>query len=88
MIINVSIKWLLLTTLVAIILLAIFRYDKKPAVDSVPDNLPVLDIKSLSCEGCNLLLLNIELLRADYVGLLNSENISNTPNIDNFFRNV
>lgn len=88
MIINVYIKWLLLSTLVAIILLAIYRYDKHPAVGSVPDNLPVLDIKSLSCEGCNLLLLNIELLRADYVGLLNSEKISNTPNIDNFFKNA
>jgi hypothetical protein len=33
------------------------------------------------------LLLNIELLRADYVGLLNPEKPTNTPNIDHFFRN-
>lgn len=40
----------------------------------------------LSCKGCNVLFLNIELLRADHVGLLNPEKRI-TPNIDKFFEN-
>ena len=38
----------------------------------------------LSCDGCNVLFLNIELLRADRVGLLNPD-YNSTPNIDSFF---
>ncbi len=42
----------------------------------------------LSCENCNVIFLNIELLRADYVGLISNEyEKSNTPNIDRFFNN-
>lgn len=82
------IKWLLLTMIVAAILVAIIIENKRPSEDSFPDYPPVLEIKSLSCEKCNLLLLNIELLRADYVGLLNPEKPSNTPNIDRFFKNA
>jgi membrane-anchored protein YejM (alkaline phosphatase superfamily) len=40
----------------------------------------------LSCNKCNLIFLNIELLRADRVGLLNP-NQKNTPYIDEFFNN-
>ena len=47
----------------------------------------ILNKNSLLCKKCNLLLLNIELLRADYVGLLNPDIPSNTPNIDRFFKN-
>jgi arylsulfatase A-like enzyme len=39
----------------------------------------------LSCPGCNVILLNVELLRADFVGLSSRRN-SLTPNIDRFFR--
>ena len=42
------------------------------------------DTNSLGCVGCNLILLNIELFRADYVGLLNPHRHA-TPVIDNFF---
>lgn len=38
----------------------------------------------LSCEGCNVVFLNIDLLRANYVGLLNQKR-KITPNIDRFF---
>jgi len=41
---------------------------------------------NLSCPGCNIIILNIELLRADHVGLLNPEK-NLTPNIDKFFEN-
>jgi arylsulfatase A-like enzyme len=38
----------------------------------------------LSCEGCNVIFINVELLRADHVDLINSDkNI--TPNINAFF---
>lgn len=37
----------------------------------------------LSCPGCNVILLNIELLRADFVGLIADTGL--TPNIDAFF---
>lgn len=40
----------------------------------------------LSCKNCNVVFLNIDLLRADFVGLLNSS-IGHTPNIDTFFKN-
>lgn len=39
----------------------------------------------LSCDGCNVLLLGVELLRGDHVGLLNPEK-NTTPNIDAFFK--
>ena len=40
----------------------------------------------LSCQDCNVIFLNIDLLRADYVGLIRPDyNI--TPNIDSFFEN-
>lgn len=45
-------------------------------------NLAGLD---LSCARCNIILLNIELLRADYVGILSGSHPSDTPNIDRFF---
>ncbi len=41
----------------------------------------------LSCLDCNVLFLNIELLRADYVGLISPEH-NVTPNIDKFFENA
>ena len=41
----------------------------------------------LSCTGCNVVLLNIDLLRADFLGLLNKKKGS-TPNIDLFFKNA
>ncbi len=39
----------------------------------------------LSCTGCNVLFLDIDLLRADFVGIINSET-ANTPNINEFFK--
>lgn len=39
----------------------------------------------LSCPDCNLIIINVELLRADFVGLLNNETTNYTPNIDAFF---
>lgn len=39
----------------------------------------------LACPGCNVIFLNIELLRADHVGLISGSGL--TPNIDDFFRN-
>ena len=44
------------------------------------------DTVDLTCVGCNLILLNIELLRADYVGLINPVQ-GVTPHIDDFFSN-
>lgn len=41
----------------------------------------------LSCPDCNVLFLDIELLRADYVGLINPESNA-TPNIDKFFKDA
>lgn len=40
----------------------------------------------LACTGCSLILLNIGLLRADYVGLINPDRAV-TPYIDGFFSN-
>lgn len=40
----------------------------------------------LSCPNCNVIFVDIDLLRADYVGLLNNE-LGYTPNIDDFFEN-
>ena len=40
----------------------------------------------LSCKDCNVIFLNIDLLRADYVSLIRSEH-NLTPNIDAFFKN-
>ena len=41
----------------------------------------------LYCPKCNIILLNIDLLRADYVGLINpSQDL--TPNIDQYFNNA
>ena len=39
------------------------------------------------CPKCNIIILNIDLLRADYVGLINA-NRDLTPNIDQFFSNA
>ena len=54
-----------------------------------PPNMPVdtmhVEKRDLSCTGCNIILLNIELLRADFVGLLSPGKNSATPNIDRFF---
>ena len=41
---------------------------------------------NLTCSGCNVILLDIDLLRADAVGL-REPHATNTPNIDNFFKN-
>ena len=40
-----------------------------------------------SCNDCNVLFLNVDILRADYVGLLGSD-VDLTPNIDEFFKNA
>ena len=45
-----------------------------------------LDVDNLYCKDCNVLFLNIDLLRADHIGLLNIESPF-TPNIDKFFKN-
>ena len=39
----------------------------------------------LSCPDCNVIFLNIDLLRADFVGLTEPM-AKNTPNIDKFFK--
>ncbi len=39
----------------------------------------------LSCDNCNVIFFNVELLRADHVGLINNEYVNTTPNIDKFF---
>ena len=39
----------------------------------------------LRCEKCNVVFLNFDFFRADYIGLLSGRNL--TPNIDRFFRN-
>ena len=60
-----------------------FEPDKKPGVSSATGTMPKnID---LACHGCNVILLNIELLRADQIGLLNPGEPSVTPNIDRFF---
>ena len=38
----------------------------------------------LACEGCNIIFLNIELLRADFVEGIGGE-FGSTPNLDAFF---
>jgi hypothetical protein len=43
-----------------------------------------MDDLDLSCPDCNIILFNLDLLRADQVGLIN-QGISATPNIDSFF---
>ncbi len=45
------------------------------------------ELIDLSCPNCNVIFLNIELLRADYVDLISTEHGNNTPNIDKFFNN-
>jgi len=50
-------------------------------------NRPAVNDLDLSCQGCNVVFLNIDLLRADFVGLLNGGK-SYTPNIDAFFSNA
>ena len=50
-------------------------------------NTPKDEPLDLSCPDCNVIFLNIELLRADYVGLISNEYGNNTPNIDKFFEN-
>jgi len=46
-----------------------------------------LDSDGLTCPGCSVVFLNIDLLRADFVGLLNEKALA-TPNIDRFFANA
>lgn len=41
----------------------------------------------LACPGCDVIFLNIDLFRADFVGLLSGDTTI-TPNIDRFFRNA
>ena len=50
-----------------------------------PKEFEAPSIGNLSCPGCSVVLLNVELLRADYVGLTSDSGA--TPNIDAFFRN-
>jgi len=55
--------------------------------DSSQDDLTSLKTKyDLSCEGCNVIFINVELLRADHVDLINPDK-NLTPNIDEFFKN-
>lgn len=43
---------------------------------------------TMTCHDCNVLFLNMELLRADYVDLISTEHGTNiTPHIDEFFKN-
>lgn len=44
----------------------------------------IIDTYDLSCKSCNVIFLDIDLLRADFVGLLNKQHHT-TPNIDVFF---
>ncbi len=59
----------------------------RPVTGDQPDGTSQVDLSTidLSCSRCNIILLNIELLRADYVGLINDSQPSDTPNIDRFF---
>ncbi|MCA9478413.1 MAG: sulfatase-like hydrolase/transferase, partial [Nanoarchaeota archaeon] len=52
---------------------------------TLPNSVPEYGPDSFSCPDCNLIILNLELLRADEVGLLNSRS-NLTPHIDDFFR--
>ncbi|MDH3377680.1 MAG: sulfatase-like hydrolase/transferase [Gammaproteobacteria bacterium] len=56
-----------------------------PSVDGQVTGSESLAALDLSCPNCNVILLNIELLRADHVGLLSGSTDSATPNIDSFF---
>ena len=63
--------------------LLVFAHCTVPAAAAGSSDLSGID---LSCPGCNIILLNIELLRADYVGVNDAAaGRSNTPNIDRFF---
>ena len=42
------------------------------------------EVIDLSCQDCNVIFLDIDLLRADYVGLIRPD-YNVTPNIDSFF---
>jgi hypothetical protein len=76
-------RWLLVAPVAMLwMLTADSSAEERPAPDIKPD-LASLD---LSCPGCNIILLNIELLRADYVGIGDpTSQRSHTPNIDAFF---
>lgn len=78
------------TVLILIIFLAvtlILFWQNRSASENSIQGSQLLNKQALVCSQCNLLLLNIELLRADYVGLLTPGRYSNTPNIDRFFKN-
>ncbi|GMR06225.1 MAG: hypothetical protein BMS9Abin25_0810 [Gammaproteobacteria bacterium] len=82
-----NIKILLILLVTTITFVVIFNGYSRPASKQIFADDQRLNKKFLLCKQCNLLLLNVELLRADYVGLLNPDTPSNTPNIDLFFKN-
>ncbi|MDH3377679.1 MAG: sulfatase-like hydrolase/transferase [Gammaproteobacteria bacterium] len=61
----------------ALSLLSCSRFAAASAADGEPGD--------LSCEGCNVLFLNLDFLRSDYTGLISDS--KHTPNIDRFFKN-
>lgn len=65
---------------VLMILIFVFKDDLKTEVG--PTDVQAMN---LGCPKCNVLLLNLELLRADYVGLIGGS--GSTPEIDRFFAN-
>lgn len=84
---NLNIKSLVIL-LVVVPTIVILNACERSTSEHTTTNDNRLNKESLLCEQCNMLLLNIELLRADYVGLMNPDNPSNTPNIDRFFKNA
>lgn len=58
-----------------------------PVIDNLMDTAWAEERALPSCLQCNLVLLNLDLLRADHVGLLNPKS-GLTPNIDQFFGNA
>lgn len=81
---------LVVTALTSIALSGLLRASGLPAEeagggDGERDSADTLTRLDLDCPRCNIILLNIELLRADYVGLINPSRTSSTPAIDRFF---
>ena len=84
-----SVLTILLMALLMLLLLQFFYY-AYIKTDLINQGLGQADLigseKSydLSCEGCNVLFINVELFRADHVDLINPDK-NLTPNIDAFF---
>ncbi len=77
-------NWIIAGCLVIALLLLLYYRESsnpEPALNSTVTQAQV----NLSCPGCNIILLNIELLRADHVGLISG--MTATPSIDSFFFN-